>query len=76
MKLTGAKSFFDSPSGTEPGDLQARESCEGLKTIGDHTLPLLPELERVCRGQVQKTSATSIRTLVPILADRRWLALS
>ena len=52
MKLTGAKSFFVSPSGTEPGDLQARKSYEGLKAISDSTLPLLPELKRVCQVQV------------------------
>ena len=76
MKLTGAKSFFVSPSGTVPGDLQARESYEGVKTISDFTLPLLPELKRVCRGRAQKYSATSIQILVPILADHRRLASS
>ena len=76
MKLTGAKSFFVSPSGTEPGDLQGRKSYEGLKAISDSTLPLLPELKRVCQVQVQKHSATSIRILAPILADRRCLASS
>ena len=57
IMLSSSKNFFVGPSGNDTGDLQACESCDGLKIISDSTQLLLPELERVCREQAQKTSA-------------------
>jgi hypothetical protein len=57
MKYNGHKNFFVGPSGADLGHLQMRKPYEGLKTINDHTLPLFPELERVCQGRAQRIPA-------------------